>query len=144
MAHENAGNYGAKHKTGTKLNPQIAEAVKKEVADGKIACAVAHKIARELGVSPADVGVTIDLLETRISKCQLGLYGYHPQKRIIKPAGSVSPSLEEAIKKSVENDRISCLSCWEIAKKSNIARIDVASACETLKVKISSCQLGAF
>ena len=144
MAHEDAGNYAAKHHSKTKLNPRVAKAVKKEAADDKITCAAAHKIASELGISPSDVGVTIDLLEIRINKCQLGLYGYYPQKRIAKPAGSVSPALEEAIKNSMENGRISCLSCWKIAEGSGIARMDVASACETLKIKVSFCQLGAF
>jgi len=144
MTHEDAGKYAAKHPPETKLDPQIAQAVKKELKEEKITCAAAHKIAGELNVSPADVGVAIDLLEVRINKCQLGLYGYYPQKKIIKPAESVSPSLKDAINKLTNNNRISCLSCWEVAKNSGVSKIDVASACEALKIKISPCQLSAF
>ena len=144
MAHEDAGHYAAKHPPEIKLNSQIAEAVKRKVLDGRITCAAAHKIARELDTPPAEVGVTVDLLEIRISKCQLGLYGYSPQKRIVKPAENVSPQLEKAINESLVNNCLLCLPCWEIAKRFGIARMNVSAACETLEVKISSCQLGCF
>lgn len=144
MAHEDAGHYAAKHPPEIKLNPQIAEAVKGKVLDGRITCAAAHKIARKLDIPPAEVGVTVDLLETRISQCQLGLYGYGTKKKIVKPAESVSPQLEKAINESLVNNCLPCLSCWEIAKRFGIARMNVSAACETLKVKIYSCQLGSF
>ncbi len=144
MTHKDAGHYAAKHPPNAKCNPQIAEALKKKVVDNKITCVAAHKIAHKLKVTPAEVGLTIDLLENRISKCQLGLFGYSPQKRIVKPAESVSPQLREAIKKALVNNRISCKSCWDIAPKFGIAKINVSAVCEALKVKICSCRLGAF
>ncbi len=68
MAHEDAGHYAAKHPKGTKLNLKIAEPVKQKISDGRITCADAHAIAHNLKVTPAAVGVTIDLLECRIGK----------------------------------------------------------------------------
>ena len=144
MTHQDAGHYRAKHPTDTKLDPKIAEAIKQKTEDGRITCAAAHKIAGKLNVSPADVGVAIDLLEMRINKCQLGLFGYGAQKNAVKPAQRVSPELEEAIKSSLVNNRISCNSCWEIAERFGIAKIDVSAACEALELKIGPCQLGAF
>jgi len=144
MTHQDAGHYRAKHATDTKLDPKIAEAIKQKTEDGKITCASAHKISGKLNISPADVGVAIDLLEMRLKKCQLGLFGYGAKKNAVKPAQRVSPELEEAIKSSLVNNRISCLSCWEIAERIGIAKIDVSAACETLQARISSCQLGAF
>ncbi|GAI74949.1 unnamed protein product [marine sediment metagenome] len=144
MAHENTGNYSAKHPPEKKLNPKIAEVVKLQALDGKISCASGHKITGNLNVPPAEVGITIDLLEMRINRCQLGLYGYSPEKRIVKPADKVSPELEKTILKTLANDRLSCAAAWEIAKNFNIPKMEVSSACEALKIKISSCQLGAF
>lgn len=144
MTHKDAGHYAAKHPPDAKCNPQIAEAVKKKVLDNRITCVAAHKIAHELDVTPAEVGLTIDLLENRISKCQLGLFGYRPQKRIVKSAENVSPQLKKAIEKALVNNRISCASCWEIAQKFGLPKTNVSAACETLKIKIFSCQLGAF
>jgi hypothetical protein len=144
MTHEDEGHYAAKHPPETSLNPGIAEAVKQVIKDGKISCAAAHKIAREMKVPPADVGVTIDLLEARINRCQLGLYGYAPEKRIVKPADSVPKDLEETITNSLVDDRLPCKASWEIAEKLSVSRINVSAACETLKIKISVCQLGSF
>lgn len=144
MAHEDAGHYAAKHPEGTKLNSEIAGRVEAKVGDGRIACAAAHEVAEELQVAPSEVGVTIDLTETRINTCQLGLFGHSPQKRILKPAEHVSPDLQKAIEEARNEKGLSCFAVWEIADQFNIPRLEVASACEMLKVKISFCQLGTF
>ncbi|MEA1971229.1 MAG: hypothetical protein U9N37_06400 [Thermodesulfobacteriota bacterium] len=144
MTHEDAGHYAAKHAAGTRPVPGVEKAVRNKIKDGHITCAAMHKIALDLEVAPAEVGVAVDLMEARLSRCQLGLFGYTPDRRIVKPASEVSSELEKAIRKTLVDGRITCLSCWEIAKEFGIARMDVASACETLHVRIFSCQLGAF
>jgi hypothetical protein len=144
MTHEDAGHYSAKHASGEKPDPRIAQEIEGKALDGSITCAAAHEIAGELGVSSAEVGIAIDLLEIRIRRCQLGLFGYSPQKKVVKPAQSIAPELAKAIRDTLVHDRIPCLACWEIAEQFGMARIDVAAACEALEVKISSCQLGSF
>jgi len=144
MTHENAGHYAAKHPEGTRCNPKIAEALKQKMSAQRITCAAAHKIAGNFNISPVEVGVNIDLLEIRLSKCQLGLFGYGKQKKIIKPAEHIAQKLEKAIKESIVDGRISCAACWEAADKAGCSKLDVSGACETLKVKISPCQLGTF
>ena len=144
MTHEDAGHYAAKHAAGTKPAAEITEAVMDKVKDSHITCSAIHKIASELKTTPAEVGMAVDLMEVRLSRCQMGLYGYTPDRRIVKPASEVSPELEEAIRNSLVDGRIKCLSCWNIAKDFGIAKMDVASACETLHIRIFSCQLGAF
>ena len=93
MGHEDAGHYAAKHPQGTRANPDIEKRLKERIADGRIGCAAAHAVAGELGVPPSEVGVAIDLLEARIEKCQLGLFGYRPEKRVVRPAESPSPEI---------------------------------------------------
>jgi len=144
MTHKDAGHYAAKHPRDTKLDSRIAEMVKQKISNGKITCAAAHKIGSELNVSPIEVGVVVDLLEARISECQLGLYGYGHQRKIVKAAENVSPQLKKAIEKSLVNNHLSCFSSWEIAKRFGVSKMNVCAACETLKIKISSCQLGSF
>ena len=144
MTHEDAGHYAAKHGAKTRPAPAVEEALKGVIKDDTVTCAAAHKISQTLGVSPPEVGVAIDLMEARLTRCQLGLFGYTPVSRIIKPADAVAPDLEEAIRGALIDGRISCLASWEIARRFGIARMDVACACEALRIKISSCQLGAF
>ncbi|MBN2569123.1 MAG: hypothetical protein JXB42_06800 [Deltaproteobacteria bacterium] len=144
MTHEDAGHYSLKHPSGTEINQQIADRIKAAVVGNMITCKAAHKIADELGVKPGDVGVTVDLLEVRISKCQLGLYGYGTEGKVVRPAKVVSPELDAAIGKSAVNGKLTCLESWKIAKEFGITRMEISSACETLKIKMSSCQLGSF
>ena len=144
MTHEDAGHYAAKHPPGTKLNPKIAAALKEMARDGEISCAATHKIARDLRLDPLEAGVAIDLLEYRIKKCQLALYGYIPNKKIVRPADTVSPELAKAIRAATDQGRLSCLACWQLAKALGFSKMDVAAACEALEIKICRCQLGAF
>jgi hypothetical protein len=144
MTHEDAGHYAAKHPTGTELNQAVAEAIKQKGAVDNIACATAHAIAGNLDILPGDVAVTLDLMEVRINKCQMGLFGYKPEKKIVVPTDSILPELETAIKKKSVNNRLTCLECWEIAEMLEIKKMDVSTACETLDIKIGTCQIGAF
>jgi hypothetical protein len=144
MTHEDRGHYAAKHPPDRSTNQKIVDALTSAVSDNTIPCAVAFRVAAELNESTGEVGFTIDTLEYTITKCQLGLFGYGPKKRKVKPADSVSPALEEAIKKALINDRLPCASAWGIAERLGLVKLSVASACETLGVKISPCQLGAF
>lgn len=144
MTHYDEGHYAAKHPQGIVPDQKIAEMINAKLVDGKISCAAAHHIAKELQVTPAEVGKTIDLLEIRINKCQLGLFGYGPQKKIVEPATQVSEELREAIEAACNNGSLSCEALWEIAKHFRISRLKASAACETLNIKISSCQLGAF
>ncbi len=86
----------------------------------------------------------MDLLELRLSKCQLGLFGYGKQKKIVARLENVPQELDKAIKQSIINNRISCAECWTVASKVACSKLDVSAACETLKIKIFPCQLGAF
>jgi hypothetical protein len=144
MTHEDSGHYAKKHPPDRKVRSEIANALKKRISDGEMSCAVAHEIAGDLRVSPAEVGFVLDSLEVRIVKCQLGLFGYRPEKKVVKPAETVPQALEEAIQKQLISDRLSCKAAWEIAERFKKGRMEVSSACEALKKKMSPCQLGAF
>ncbi|MFH1080233.1 MAG: hypothetical protein V1766_08235 [Pseudomonadota bacterium] len=147
MTHADADRYAAKHPEDRKLNKKIAEAVQKRAANGEINCADASAIAENLRVDMLEVGVMIDLLEIRLKRCQLGLFGYgqkNQRKAIIGPAPVVSAELEEAIRSNLADGRLPCIAAWDIANRANIARMDISSACEALKIKIKPCQLGAF
>jgi len=144
MTHGDKGNYKAKHSSASRLDQNIARALDKKTADGKITCADASNTAAELGVTMKEVGVAIDLMEIELSKCQLGLFGYSPQKMVVKPAEAVQADLDKAIRGALVNDRLPCAAAWSIAKTFGIPKMAVTSACESLKIKVKPCQLGAF
>jgi hypothetical protein len=144
MAKKDKGHYGAKHSGGGVVAKEITEAVKKRSRQGALTCPLAFKIAGELVALPGDVGKAMDLQEINIVKCQLGLFGYSPVRKIVQPAEFVPQELEAALRKAVTDGRIPCAEIFRIAGVFKLAKIRVSAACEKLKIRISACQLGAF
>ena len=147
MAHEDAGKYAAKHPPNTTLNEQIAKAIREKSSGGKLVCAMGERISKELKVGIAEVGTTADLLEVKIKECQLGLFGWGEKPshgKDIQAADSVSVEIKSALEKAAVNGRVACAALWTIADQLGVKRKVVSAACETLRLKIRSCQLGAF
>ena len=145
MTHSDAGRYAAKHGSGGRPDEKIAAAIRAKLTAGELACADAERISGENGVTMAEVGRTTDLLEIRIGRCQLGLFGYDaPGGRVVKPADGVDAGLESAIRGRLSDGKLPCRAAWEIAAERKIPRLNVCSACEALKIKVKPCQLGAF
>jgi hypothetical protein len=90
------------------------------------------------------VGKAADLMNFKLIKCQLGLFGYQPQKKIVKPRDSIKEDIKNAVSSALGQGRISCKDAWDIASRLNVSKMTVSSACETMGVKIKNCQLGAF
>lgn len=144
MIRENTSKYAAKHPAGTVVDEAIVTALQPDTVNKRLTCKTAHQVAERLGVPPAEVGRTADLLEYRIVECQMGLFGYFPDKTIVQPANEVSEDLRDRLLELTVNGKIDCLSCWEIADLLGVSRVTVAAACEALDIKIAHCQLGAF
>lgn len=143
MTHEDRGHYAKKH-PGAKQIPEIANRIKSAANDGAIDCASAHRIVKSTGCQPSQIGVQADLLELRIARCQLGLFGHGPDKKNLNPDVVISQELRDDILNSQIQGRLSCIQCWEMAKAHKMSKTDMASACEKLEIKIKPCQLGAF
>ena len=143
MGHQDKGHFAAKHKD-RQINKTIAEKLKTLSVNNCLTCAVAHQAAKELNISPLEIGVQTDLLEYRITECQLGLFGYGNPKKKIDPEIEISPELNERLDRANRDGRISCLECWDIAKLLKIKRFDLGSACEKKNIRIKPCQLGSF
>lgn len=143
MTHEDAGHYAAKHPAGTQPDPRIAEAVKREVSDGKITCSAAFKISRDLNAPPARVGTVIDLLSPN-REMSARAVRLSPDVANRKTRGKRFTSIGRKYQRFTGGQPVAVCFELEIAKKLGLAKMDVSSACETLGIKISSCQLGSF
>ncbi len=144
MSESSTGGFRQKHGPDARPDPKIAEAVEARRGEKGLACAVAFDIAKTLGVLPMDVGKTADLLGCRLIKCQLGLFGYSPEKKIVRPERPEDPAIVQAIEDAAKNGRISCKQTWEIADRFGVRKMTVSGACEAVGMKIKPCQLGAF
>ncbi|MDT8285349.1 MAG: hypothetical protein RQ767_07455 [Thermovirgaceae bacterium] len=144
MTREDKGHFAEKHEKDQSIDPRILEAIRDRTVENEIPCAVAFTIVGDLGISPEDVGRAVDLVEKKITKCQLGLFGYGPGKQAVKPAEELDPDLEKAIRGSLAEGRLPCKAAWDIAERLELRKMQVSSACETLGFKINKCQLGTF
>ena len=147
MTHENAGKYAAKHPPDTVRNEQIAKAIREKSSGGGLGCAMAEKISKELKVGMAEVGITADLLEIKIKECQLGLFGWGDKPghgKDIRATEPVPVGIKSAIEKAAVNGTVTCAAAWKIADQLSVKRKVVSAACDTLKLKVRPCQLGAF
>ena len=144
MTHEQKGHFSKKHSPDRKVSERVSAQVKSRVTDGAMACAVAFEIAESLAVPAEEVGFTLDSLEVKVVKCQLGLFGYAPSKRLVRPVERVPPDLEKAIRGALVKGRLPCSSAWALAEKRRLKKMEISSACETLGIKIGPCQLGTF
>lgn len=133
-----------RHKPPGQIDAAIREALERDSEKGELPCAVAFRLADELQKPPAALGEAADLLGIRLVKCQLGLFGYAPAKKIVKAAPAVDPGLEDAIRRRLENGKLACEAAWSLAQDFQLSRMGVSAACEALGVKIKPCQLGAF
>jgi hypothetical protein len=147
MTHEDAGKYALKHPPGTKPNERIAKAIREKAPGVELACAIGEKISKELKVDISAVGITADLLEMKIMKCQLGLFGWGKKPghgKDVHAADSVSAEMKRALDEAAENGAVTCAAAWAIADRLGTERKAVSAACDALKLKIKKCQLGAF
>ncbi len=147
MTHEYTGKYAAKHPPGITLNEKIAESIREKSSNSGLACVTGEKISKGLGVEMPEVGITADLLEIKINKCQLGLFGYGNKPdhgKDIQAADSVPDEMKRALEEASESGEVTCEALWKIADRLGEKRKSAASACDTLKLKIRVCQLGAF
>jgi len=144
MKRQKGQKFAEKHESNAQVNERIRDAMVRRTQNNELPCAVAFKIADQLNVSPAEVGKTADLMEMTLVKCQLGLFGYEPKKKIVTAKSPEDPDLASAVQNSLVDGKLSCEKAWEIADRLNISKMTVSAACEHLKIKIKPCQLGAF
>ena len=127
----------------------ISEAIQNSLLQGQLPCAAAFAIAQRLGVEPLQVGQEADALGVRLSKCQLGLFGYgskaEGKHKRVKPMQNVPPELAKAIHAAAgEDGKMTCAAAWQIADSFGLSRQEVSNAAEGLGTRVGHCQLGAF
>ncbi len=144
MTRADKGKFFQKHPGKTIIAGILQQGIAEKVKDNKISCAAAEAVAFAGKASFAEIGEALDLLNISIVECQLGLFGYGSQKKIVYAAVEVASSLQKEIKNGLVNGRLPCAAAWEIARKWNLPRMKVSAACEKMQIKIKPCQLGAF
>lgn len=109
-----------------------------------ITCQEAHSVAESFGIDPFELGHLLDELQIKIIACQLGLFGYGERKKDLPFVERVDEGIQRAIEERLRDGRLPCKDAWDIAKRHGVSRKYMGGVCESLGIKISSCQLNAF
>ncbi|CAB5121555.1 hypothetical protein D3OALGA1CA_2632 [Olavius algarvensis associated proteobacterium Delta 3] len=136
--------FAEKHDASDTPDATIHGELLTRVKNNELPCAVAFQVAGDLSATPGDVGRTMDLMNARLTKCQLGLFGYAPEKKIVSSRMPDNPEMTAALQAALVDHRLPCASAWEIADRFGVRKLVVSAACEALGIKIKPCQLGAF
>lgn len=122
----------------------IAEKIKERMENGYLSCSVAFKLADQLGLSNGEMGRYADVLDLRLTKCRIGLFGYGKGVKLVKQLELVDTVLESRVDQFVKNERVNCEDVLKVADEFKISPVQVGSVCQTRGIKIKNCCLGAF
>jgi hypothetical protein len=140
--------YSVTFKEATMPSKKIKEMIDIYPEKGRLPCAVAHYIAAYLGIEPLDVGKEATAKGVRLYQCQLGLFGYgrkgQSAYKIVGRKVEVGKDVLDLIRAGTAEGKISCARLWEIADGTGVIRAEVGNAADSLGIKITPCQLGAF
>jgi hypothetical protein len=116
--------------------------------DGQLPCNQAHAIAHILEAEPLVVGLAANEADIRISRCQLGLFGFGPKSegkhKIVHPMEDVPERLAARLRAQAGPDGLTCAAIWEIADELGYKRPEASAAVEAMGLRVSRCQLGCF
>jgi len=124
----------------------LEEKLLDSLRDGRLPCAFAFRVAQEMETGPETIGAEADRLGIRISRCQLGLFGYKAfgRKGILHPFDKVPEGLAVAMAAAADGEKIPCEAVWRVAGEHGLPRPAAGSAAETLGLIVDPCQLGCF
>jgi hypothetical protein len=138
------------------MDQRIKQAMLERLEDGQLPCNQAFAIAQSLDVEPLSVGMTANDSGIRISRCQLGLFGYGPKAegkhKIVHAMDKVPERLAARLRAEAETRRqsggaaqgITCAAVWRAADGLGYPRLEASSAVEAMGLKVTRCQLGCF
>jgi hypothetical protein len=138
------------------MDERIHQSILERLEDGKLPCNRAFAIAHNLNIDPLSVGLAANEASIRISRCQLGLFGYGPKAegkhKIVHPMEHVPERIAARLRAEAESGSadptadkgITCTAIWRAADGLGYPRIEASSAVEAMGLKVTRCQLGCF
>ncbi|NPV07518.1 MAG: hypothetical protein HPY83_06080 [Anaerolineae bacterium] len=130
------------------MSTTLVEIVRAAAREGaRLTCSSAMTLATEAGASPEEVGQAANEAGVKLTRCQLGLFGYGrshtPDDKRLQPAGALPQALLDRLA-SEETGEITCAEAWALADGFGVTRLLVGQTAECVGLRVRSCQLGCF
>ena len=130
------------------MDERLEQAIQERLDNDHLPCNQAFAIAQILNLDPLTVGFAANDADIRISRCQLGLFGYGPKAegkhKIVHAMDEVPERLAARLRSVSEGEAITCAAIWQVADGLGFKRLEASSAVEAMGLKVSRCQLGCF
>jgi hypothetical protein len=138
------------------MDQQLQQVMLEHLEDGRLPCSQAFAIAQDLKIEPLTVGLAANEAGVRVSRCQLGLFGYGPKAegkhKIVHAMDKVPERLAARLRAEAEvslqstsaEPGITCAGVWRAADDLGYSRMKASSAVEAMGLKVTRCQLGCF
>ena len=125
---------------------QLSAQLTSYLVSERLPCVIAFHAANELGITVRELGAAVDNADVRVSRCQLGLFGFEEfgEKRFTGCVAKVPSELREALVASASSNTVPCIVAWRIADDLGVPRILVGVAANEMGIRITRCQLGCF
>jgi hypothetical protein len=130
------------------LSPEKMAVLENRVRDSLtkdyLPCAIAFKIAEDMGVPVVAVGQVADKIGHRITGCQIGCFKVEKTIRDnVKPEDIDEKVLAEVIALDGRGE-LTCAAVFDLAGRFRMKPLVVADAANLKQLKIRNCQLGCF
>jgi hypothetical protein len=130
------------------MHTELLEAILERLEDGRLPCNQAFAVAFFQDADPQLIGALSNDHGIRISRCQLGLFGYGPKAegkhKIVHPMEKVPERLAARLRATADSEGLTCAQVWEVADALGYRRLEASSAVEAMGLKVTRCQLGCF
>ncbi|HHX64654.1 MAG TPA: hypothetical protein GX702_07190, partial [Chloroflexi bacterium] len=98
----------------------LIQALQDAAVGREVACADAHEIAAQFGLTPQELGETVNnATDLRFFRCQLGLFGYglksEGKSKIVLKAAHVPEEIAADLQARAAEGQISCADVWMVA-----------------------------
>jgi hypothetical protein len=130
------------------MHTELLEAMQERLEEGRLPCNQAFALALIVPADPSTVGAVANDNDIRISRCQLGLFGYGPKAegkhKIVHPMDKVPEKLAARLRATAHEQGLTCEQVWAVADALGYRRLEASSAVEAMGLKVTHCQLGCF
>ena len=118
--------------------------VRDSLTNDCLPCAIAFKIAEDMGVPVVAVGQLADKIGRRITGCQIGCFKVEKTPRDdVRPEDIDEGVLNEVVALDSRGE-LSCAAVFDLAARYGLKPLAVADAANLRHLKVRNCQLGCF